>query len=168
MGEASFGPPQLSIPSHCAAGHALTATNTSVVKNAACKAGWKWECRTCMALTVTRRQTGFHIEPNEKQRDNARAARDAVNAYGWSITFFPHRPYGERVALRDPGNKGRLGPEARQKFQYYKQFIEVLMERGYALQKTKIKRGNGFVETDATTFASRAMELFPGSRICFE
>ena len=168
MGEASFGPPQLSIPSHCAAGHALTATNTSVVKNAACKAGWKWECRTCRALTVTRRQTGFHIEPNEKQRDNARAARDAVNAYGWSITFFPYKPYGERVALRDPGTKGRLGPEARQKFNYHKQFIEVLMERGYALQKTKIKRGNEFVATDATTFASRAMELFPGSRICFE
>lgn len=115
-----------------------------------------------------KRQNSPHLEPSERQLTDARAARDAVNAYGWSITFFPHRPYGERVALRDPGNKGRLGPEARQKFQYYKQFIEVLMERGYALQKTKIKRGNEFVATDATTFASRAMELFPGSRICFE
>jgi len=107
-----------------------------------------------------------HLEPTEKQRDNARAVRDAVAAYGWSISFFPHQPYGNRVELK-PGKEGRLGAEARQKFNACKAFIEVLMERGYALQKTKIKKGNTFVETDATMFASRAMELFPGSRICF-
>ena len=107
-----------------------------------------------------------HLEPNERQRDNARAVRDAVAAYGWSISFFPHQAYGERVALK-AGGQGRLGPEARQKFNASKAFIEVLMERGYALQRTKIKKGNEFVATDATTFVSRAMELFPGSRICF-
>lgn len=112
-------------------------------------------------------QAQFHLEPNERQRDNARVARDAVVSYGWSISFFPHNPYGERVALKDPGNRGRLGSEARQKFTASKAVIEVLMERGYALQKTKIRRGDTFADTAATTFATRAMELFPGSRICF-
>ena len=115
---------------------------------------------------VALKKTVHHIEPNESQKDRARLVRDLVGSYGWSISFFPHNAYGERVALK-PGKEGRLGPVARQKFTACKAVIEVLMERGYALQKTKIKKGNEFVATDATTFASRAMELFPGSRICF-
>lgn len=157
----------IEVPTHCAAGHALTATNTAILTSANYKAGYRWECKTCRALLVTRRQTGFHIEPNESQKEKARAARDLVTSYGWSISFFPHKPYGERVGLKDPGDKGRLGGQARQKYNAAKSFIEVLMERGYALQKTKIKKGNGFVETEATSFVSRAMELFPGSRVCF-
>jgi hypothetical protein len=114
-----------------------------------------------------KRQNSPHLEPSERQLTNARAARDAIGSYGFSISFFPHRPYGERVEVKDPGNRGRLGAEARQKYNASKAVIEVLMERGYALQKTKIKKGDTYVATDATTFASRAMELFPGSRICF-
>lgn len=112
------------------------------------------------------KKTTHHIEPTPRQVDAARAARDAIVSYGWSVSFYPHEAYGARVALK-AGKEQRLGAEARQKFNACKAFLEVLMERGYALQKTQIKQGNAFVDSDATKFARRAMDLFPGSRVQF-
>lgn len=112
-------------------------------------------------------KTSHRIEPNEHQVCEARAARDAVKKCGWSYSFFPNEEYGARIEIKDPGNKGRLAPAVRAKWNQWRPIIEILCERGYALQKLKQKQGNAYVDTDASRLAARAMELFPGGRICF-
>lgn len=106
-------------------------------------------------------------EPNESDVRKAREVRDAIKAAGWRYTFKPLNKYGERVELKDPGNAGRLTPEIRAKWRNYKWAVEILAERSYALQKLKIKQGDAYVDSDASRFASRAIELFPGLRVCF-
>lgn len=114
------------------------------------------------------KNSALFAEPNDRQRVVANDARDAINAAGWSIVFYPHATLGERVALKDPGNRGRLCDATRALWRRAKLFVEILMERAFANRRWQRKTGDKtWVDTDASTFLSRALDLFPGSRIHF-
>ncbi len=102
-------------------------------------------------------------EPTDKQAAKARNAVAELKAQGWGYKFHPYNTLGERVAIVDPGNRGRLDAATRQRFNASKVFIEILAERSLALSRCK-PRG---VAGDASLFLERALKTFPGSRIYF-
>ena len=99
-------------------------------------------------------------EPNGSAVCNARSAIAAVRSAGWSYVFTPHRPAGERLELKDPGNRGRLHPDTRAAFNRHKAVAEMLIERAYV----KKQYGEG---SDASALLDAALRCFPGSRIVF-